>query len=210
MPCVRNLACPGCRCRHRRWSSLGTRVRPVRHCGQRGGHSGHSLPHPGLTESIGGAMVLYHCVDSGVGTLNDRVLRWTPFAEPSTTIGKPAHTHSSERRLFSTPGTLLDAERGGGLSASTTSSTTCSPTGFSIASRWSIRFLAAMRLALHDERAQRRSAQPVRIRAQEDGVPTGSIGKHAATRSDYSVEWYQRVKRLILDRCGISHSSTWH
>ncbi len=48
-----------------------------------------ATPYPitGLTQSIGASLVLYHCIDSGRGTLNDRVLRWTPFAEPTTTIG---------------------------------------------------------------------------------------------------------------------------
>jgi CubicO group peptidase (beta-lactamase class C family) len=48
-----------------------------------------STPYPitGLSQSIGAALVLYHCIDSGRGALNDRVVRWTPFAEPTTTIG---------------------------------------------------------------------------------------------------------------------------
>jgi len=46
-------------------------------------------PYPitGLTESIGASLLLKDCVEFGRGTLNDRVLRWTPFAEPTTTIG---------------------------------------------------------------------------------------------------------------------------
>lgn len=71
-----------------------------------------STPYPitGLTETIGSAMVLYHCVDSGRGTLNDRVLRWTPFAEPTTTIGHllthvlPSGSYSYDPGRFETLG----------------------------------------------------------------------------------------------------------
>jgi len=45
------------------------------------------FPVAGLTQSIGAGLVFYHCVESGRGELSDRVLRWTPFAEPTTTIG---------------------------------------------------------------------------------------------------------------------------
>jgi CubicO group peptidase (beta-lactamase class C family) len=45
------------------------------------------FPIAGLTQSIGASLVFYHCIDSGRGELSDRILRWTPFAEPTTTIG---------------------------------------------------------------------------------------------------------------------------
>jgi CubicO group peptidase (beta-lactamase class C family) len=60
-----------------------------------------TTPYPitGLSQSVGAALVLYHCVASGRGTLNDRVLRWTPFAEPTTTIGHLL-THVSPNGTF--------------------------------------------------------------------------------------------------------------
>lgn len=69
-----------------------------------------STPYPitGLSQSIGAAMVLYHCIDSGRGGLNDRVLRWTPFAEPTTTIGNllthvsPGGTYQYDPGRYST------------------------------------------------------------------------------------------------------------
>ncbi len=47
-----------------------------------------STPYPitGLTQTIGASMVMYHCIESGRGALNDRVLRWTTFTEPTTTV----------------------------------------------------------------------------------------------------------------------------
>jgi CubicO group peptidase (beta-lactamase class C family) len=53
-------------------------------------------------------MVLYYCVDSGRGTLDDRILRWTPFAEPNTTIGNllthvlPSGTYQYDPGRYST------------------------------------------------------------------------------------------------------------
>lgn len=47
-----------------------------------------STPYPiaGLTQAIGGTLALSTCIDSGRSTLTDRVIRWTPFAEPDATI----------------------------------------------------------------------------------------------------------------------------
>lgn len=45
------------------------------------------FPLGGLTEVFGSGLTLSTCVDSGRGTIADRVVRWTPFAEPTTTIG---------------------------------------------------------------------------------------------------------------------------
>ena len=45
------------------------------------------FPVAGLTEVFGAGLTLSACVDSGRGTIADRVVRWTPFAEPTTTLG---------------------------------------------------------------------------------------------------------------------------
>jgi CubicO group peptidase (beta-lactamase class C family) len=49
-----------------------------------------STPFPvtGLTQVVASAVFLSRCVDSGRASLTDRVVRWTPFAEPTTTIGQ--------------------------------------------------------------------------------------------------------------------------
>ncbi len=44
------------------------------------------FPVLGLTQSISAAYLLGECVDSGRLELTDRVIRWTPFADASTTI----------------------------------------------------------------------------------------------------------------------------
>lgn len=69
-----------------------------------------TTPYPitGLTQAIGASMVLYHCVESGRSALNDRVLRWTPFAEPTTTISDllthvlPSGTYQYDPGRYST------------------------------------------------------------------------------------------------------------
>jgi len=39
-----------------------------------------------LTQTIGATLLLRHCVDFGSAELTDRVVRWSPFAEPSATL----------------------------------------------------------------------------------------------------------------------------
>lgn len=72
-----------------------------------------TTPYPitGLTESIGASIALYQCVELGRGRLTDRILRWTPFTEPTTTIENLLSHTSAEGQYRYDPGrysTLTD------------------------------------------------------------------------------------------------------
>lgn len=53
------------------------------------------FPITGLTQTISAALVLNRCVESGRAELDDSVVRWTPFADTSTTL-RNLLTHTSE------------------------------------------------------------------------------------------------------------------
>ncbi len=52
------------------------------------------FPVMGLTQTISSVLVLDRCVESGRAELGDRVVRWTPFADASTTV-RNLLTHTS-------------------------------------------------------------------------------------------------------------------
>ena len=158
-----------------------------------------ATPYPitGLTETIGAAMVINQCVDSGRGTLNDRVMRWTPFAEPSTTIGHllthvlPTGVYQYDPGRFSTLGEVaaecVQGEFDRVLAARVLDSLAMVD---SVPGRDAIepsrrdRFTSAQ-LSRYDS-ALRKMALPYRLDS-----------KHAATRSEYSTPGITAATGLI-------------